>query len=172
MERDEYHVLSDVGIDHCPEGCAAMTRAELYDVRIVNAQTAGKVGVQLDLRLYLCLGRAGYPTGLGTALVLGHQPARSQDIRVVVIGTLLRFVILGSDEVGPAVGGRETISEQPRRTWMIFGWARPEDALLRIDSLVADAGIVGNATSRSQPQFGKDLARIGGEMAATTEPIS
>jgi hypothetical protein len=147
VESDEYHVLSDVGVDHGSEGGAAPTRAEIDDVGVANVQALREVGVQLRLWLHLGLGRTGHSAGLRAALVLRHQPAGGQDIGVVVVGAFVRFLVLDPDKVGPPAYGRKTVSEEPRRTWMIFAGAGPEDTLLRIDPFVADATVVSDATS-------------------------
>src|SRR5512132_2522352 len=55
---------------------------------------------------------------------------------------------------------------------MIFSGAWPEDTVLGVDPLIADTGVVRDATCTGSPQLGENLTRIGREEAATTEPIS
>jgi hypothetical protein len=43
--------------------------------------------------------------------------------------------------------------------------------VLRVDPVIADAGVVSDATGAGLPQLGEHLRRIGGEGAATIEPI-
>jgi hypothetical protein len=45
VECDEYHVLSDVSVDHGSERGAAPTGAELDDVGVADVQAARQVGV-------------------------------------------------------------------------------------------------------------------------------
>jgi ribulose 1,5-bisphosphate synthetase/thiazole synthase len=54
---------------------------------------------------------------------------------------------------------------------MIFTRTWPEDTLLCVDPLIADAGVVSDATGAGLPQFCEHLRRIRGEEAATIQPI-
>ena len=92
----------------------------------------------------------GDAAGLGAGLVLGQHPPGGEH----VAGTRRRAPrprgrCSTRHEPGPAVGGGEALGEQPRRARVRRRRrARPEDAVLVVDPVVGDAGVVGDARRR------------------------
>ena len=98
-----------------------------------------------------------------------HQPAGGQHVRVLRVRGLGRRLVQHPMESGPAVRGRETLGEHPRRAGVLDVGARPEDTLLRVDPLVGDAGVVGDAAGAGPPQLVEDDPRIVREVLAPAE---
>ena len=132
--------------------------------------------MDLSLGLDLGLRRGRDPAGLGAALVLGHQPAGGQHVRERGAGVLGRLAVFDPNEPGPAVGGREAVGEQSRSARVGHAavgrgvGTRPEDALLGVDPLVADAGVVGDPAGAGPTQLVVDAAWLGGEELPPAEP--
>ncbi len=113
-----------------------------------------------------------HPPGLVAALVLLHVAAGGQHVRVAAgpASRPGRGARPARNAARPS-GGREAVGEQPRRARVVLGRARPEDALLGLDPLVGDAGVVGDPAGAGPAQLVEDLARLGGEVLAAAEPV-
>src|SRR5262249_42491823 len=103
---------------------------------------------------------------------LAEQRSGRERERILGVGVLDRRFVGGRMESGLAVREVEgsgssgdripgTRFEETRRAGMVLGRAGPEDAVLPLDALPGDAGIVGDAARGRQPQLVEDLARPG-----------
>ena len=116
------------------------------------------------------IGEAARAAGLGARLVLRHHPAGRQHVRVLGVGPLVGVDVLDAQEPGAAVGGGEPLGEQPRGAGVVGRRAGPEDAVLGVDAVVADAGVVGGAAGAGPAQLLEDGLGLGAELVAGAEP--
>src|SRR5207245_9693482 len=82
--------------------------------------------------------------------------------------------VLDGVEARLAVGMEEPAAlEQPRRARMRERGAGPEEAVLRLDPLVRDAGVVDGSALRDVPQLAEDVLGAGvGELLGRREAAS
>src|SRR6185437_12855877 len=75
-------------------------------------------------------------------------------------------------ELRPAIGEAKALLVEPGRAGAVLGRARPEDAVLLLDLLVADTVVVGLAPSGGDAQFVEDLAgRLIGEELPSAQAL-
>src|SRR5581483_1978037 len=104
---------------------------------------------------------------------LRYDPAGREEDRVLLVDGLRGRAVLDRVEARASVFVREAAAlEEPRRAGMIRVRARPEDPLLALDPLPADARVVGAAAGREATQLLEDRARPGeGEEVADAEAL-
>src|SRR6266852_9183905 len=98
---------------------------------------------------------------LSARLVVSQDPARREKERKLVVALFGGWKV--SDRVKPraSVGRRKAIGEQTWRAAMVRGGTGPEDAVLRVDSLVRDAGIVGRAAAAGPTELFEHILGAG-----------
>src|SRR5215207_5075409 len=89
-------------------------------------------------------------------ILIDHAPARQYQWKFF-IGNFFGRVELNRMKLRLTVGVIEAILKQTRRAWMIFGGARPEDAVVLFDLLPRYAVVVSVAAARSDTKLVEDL---------------
>lgn len=100
------------------------------------------------------------PAGLVARLVVRHQAAGRQVQREIAVGHLRRIAVWRRMKPRPPAGRRERCREQARRSWMVRGGARPEQAVFTIETVVAHPAVVRGASGRRPRKFPEDLAGV------------
>ena len=158
---DENGVGSNGSYDHGLNRDFAAARRDRYPILVVNAMLRGESRMDLDAGFRVLIYQRSYPSSLGSRQILAHDPAGREVHGILVIDRISGFPIVRDDESSLAIGMKESSTlKQPRRSRMIFGWARPEHAHFPVESFVGDAIVVRRTATRCFSQLRKDFPRM------------
>ena len=145
--------------------------AQRHVAPVGDAEPRGQVGMDVDDRLGLGVEQRLGPPGLRAGLVVRPAAPGGEAVRVLVVGRFGGVAVVHDVEARPAVGGGEAVLEEARRASVIFRRARPEDAALVVDALVADARVVGRAARARATQLVEHRAGLAVEEGPAAQPV-
>ena len=131
-------------------------------VAVAMPSRVGQQRVQLDERLRRRRGAAPAPGGSARRTGTAPAPGRSSGRAGTSAQAPRPPAGARPGQAGPAVRRGEAVGEQARRARVrVRRRAGPEDAVLGVEPLVADAGVVGRAAGGGAAQLVEDLGRVG-----------
>ncbi len=136
----------------------ATPRDNPHTLAVVDLQLHRGFRMNLDIRFRTLLDQKTDASRLIAGKILIDDASTGQDQRKLFIRNFLRRIVFNRMKLRFAVRMIKAIFKQTRRTRMIFGGTRPEDAVVLFDLLPGDAVVIGVAAARSDAQFVEDFA--------------